>query len=355
MKAEHHLLKSKPIQALVSITGLILLLVWMQGGFTAKTPPGTAQAGERRENAQGPTAKAELKEMDEVLSWPGTVTARSVAQIAPKVSARILEIAVKSGDVVKAGQIVARLDQSELQSRVNQARSMLTAAQAQAAKTGAEMRRVQSLFDQEAATQRTLETAQAASRSAEAQVAEAQAAVAAAQSLLSETVLRAPFDGTVVKRTLEPGDLAMPSAPVLTVQSARHLRVEAAIPEDCARDLRAGQTLKVRIANEEYESKVEEIAPAADPQTRTVLVKAGLQSPAQPGAFAWVDQVCGRRKALLIPSAAVSRTGQLESVRLLEGGVPRLRLVRTGKTHDGRVEILSGLKEGDAVLLGDGK
>ena len=105
----------------------------------------------------------------------------------------------------------------------------------------------------------------------------------------------------------------------------------------------------------EYETKVEEIAPAADPQTRTVLVKAGLQSAVQPGAFAWVDQTCGRRKVLLIPSAAVSRTGQLESVRLMVEGSPRLRHIRTGKARNGWVEALSGLKEGDVVLLGGSK
>jgi len=85
------------------------------------------------------------------------------------------------------------------------------------------------------------------------------------------------------------------------------------------------------------------------------LVKAGLESPAQPGAFAWLEQACGRRQALLIPAKAVSRSGQLESVGLVvEGGV-RLRHVRTGKSRDGQVEVLSGLKEGDAVMVGGGK
>ena len=345
----------KPIQALVSILGLVLLLVWMEGGFTSKTPPGTAQAAEKSEPVHGPTAKVESRESVEVMRWPATVTARSVAQVAPKVPARILSLNVQAGDSVQAGQIVARLDQTELQSRVDQARSALAAAQAQSVKATADLRRTQNLFQREAATQQSLEASQAAARSAEAQVAQAKAAIATAESLLAETTLRAPFDGTVVKRNLEPGDMAQPGIPVITVQTSQKLRVEAAIPENCARAIALGQSLKAQVAGQTHTVKVEEIAPASDPQTRTVLVKAGLEGPAQPGAFAWIEQACGQRSVLLVPAAAVSRSGQLESVRLLDQGQAKLRHVRTGKAHDGFVEVLSGLKAGDVVLVGGGK
>ena len=342
----------KPIQALVSLLGLVLLLVWMQGGFTSKTPPGTAHANEKAGPVRGATATVELRESVETMRWPATVTARSVAQIAPKVPARILSLSVQAGDKVTAGQIVARLDPTELQSRVDQARSALTAAQALSAKATADWHRTQNLFKQEAATQQSLEAAVAAARGAEAQVAQAKAGIATAESLSAETVLRAPFDGIVVKRNLEPGDMAQLGLPVLTVQSSQQLRVEAAIPETCARAISIGQSLRAQIAGLGRNARIEEIAPAADPQSRTVLVKAGLDGPAQPGAFAWVEQACGQRSALLVPAAAVSRSGQLESVLLLEQGVPKLRHVRTGKAYGEQVEVLSGLRQGDVVLLG---
>jgi len=341
----------KPIQALVSLLGLVLMLAWMEGGFTSKTPPGV-QAAEKTELVHGPTAKVERRESAELMRWPATVSARSVAQISAKIPARILSLSVQAGDKVAAGQILARLDQTELQSRVDQARSVLAAAQALSAKATADLHRTQNLFKQEAATQQSLEAALAQARSADAQVAQAKAAIATAESLSAETVLRAPFDGTVVKRNLEPGDLAQPGTPVLTVQTSQKLRVEIAIPESCARSIALGESLKAQIAGLSRTVKVEEIAPAADPQSRTVLVKASLDGSAQPGAFAWVEQACGQRSALLIPAAAVSRSGQLESVRLLEQGTPKLRHVRTGKAYDGQVEVLSGLKAGDVVVLG---
>lgn len=357
MSTEKHSSISKFIQALISILGLILLLIWMQGGFTAKVQPGTAQAAENGKPVFGSTAKVVLKEIDETLLWPGTVTARTVAQIAPKVPARIVAINVNAGDVVRAGQIVVRLDPNELGSRVTQARSALASAEVQAAKTESDLRRTQRLFDQEAATQQSLEDIQAAAQTAKAQVAEAHAGIATAETLLSETVLRTPFDGTVLKRNLEPGDMAMPGSPVLTVQSGQRLRVESAIPTSCAGELKLGETLKARIAEREYAVRVEEITPAADPKTSTVLVKAGLENSSlvKPGVFVWLEQNCGSRKTLLIPASAVSRSGQLESVQLIQEGGPRLRHVRTGKTYDGWVAVLSGLKEGDVVLLEGGK
>lgn len=344
----------KPIQASVSILGLILLLVWMQGGFTSKTPPGTARAAEGAPAAQGPAAKAEILEIDEAVAWPGTVSARSVAQIASKVPARVLDIAVRAGDAVKKGQVLVRLDEREWQSRLGQARSALAAVEAEAARAGGDARRMKNLYDREAATQQSLEAAQAGARSSEARVREARAAVAAAESALTETVLRAPFDGAAVRREMEPGDMAMPGAPVLTLQSGQRLRAEAAIPERCAGYFALGAPTRVKIGEREYTATLEEIAPAADPASHTVLVKAGLetQNGAQPGAFARLLQSCGKRRVLTIPATAVARSGQLESVRLAADGKILLRHVRTGKTYDGKTEILSGLKAGDAVLTG---
>ncbi|MFM8330853.1 MAG: efflux RND transporter periplasmic adaptor subunit [Candidatus Methylumidiphilus sp.] len=348
---------AKPAYALASIIGLILLLVWMQGGFTHKTPPGTAHAAEAPPAPRGATAKAEMQAIGETMRWPGTVTARSVAQIAPKLPARILSLSVNVGDAVKAGQVVAQLDAREAQSRTDQARSALAAAEAQAVQANAELRRTQNLYQQEAATRQSLEAAEAAAQTVQAHIAQARAAIATAESMQTETVLRAPFDGTVVKRNLEPGDLAQPNAPALTIQSSQKLRVEVAIPEACARSIALGETLQALIADVPHRLKIEEIAPAADPQTRSVLVKAALDGPgaAQPGAFVWIEQSCGGRSVLLIPAAAVSRSGQLESVKLLADGQARLRHVRTGKAYGGSVEVLSGLKAGDVVVLGGGQ
>jgi multidrug efflux pump subunit AcrA (membrane-fusion protein) len=113
-------------------------------------------------------------------------------------------------------------------------------------------------------------------------------------------------------------------------------------------------TLRVRLEDpdREVEARLEEVAPSTDPKSHTVLVKAGLpaEAGARPGAFGRLIQTCDRRSALLVPSAAVSRSGQLELVRVLEDGRPRVRNVRTGKRHGDDVEVLSVCARGSVVL-----
>jgi multidrug efflux system membrane fusion protein len=347
--------RAKPLYAVISVAGLILLLMWMQGAFKDKVAPGFTPAVAGEKVGSKPTAKVVRRGIDEVFAWPGTVTARITAQIAPKATGRILDIPVRAGDRVKRGQVLARLDETETQARLGQARAALAAAEAQAGRARADARRLQNLFDKEAATRQDLDAALAAARGADAQVREAREAIREAESRLGETVLRAPFDGMVVKRNQEPGDMALPGSPVLTLQQSRQLRIESAVPANCAGSIKIGDELKVRTANPEGEFRavVDEIQPAADPKTRTVLIKARLpeDSGVSPGAFGWLYQTCGRNEVLLAPSAAVSRIGQLESVRLVVGDESRLRHVRTGKSYDGQVEILSGLREGDVVVL----
>ncbi|WP_347258834.1 efflux RND transporter periplasmic adaptor subunit [Methylocaldum sp.] len=348
--------RTKLIYALIAVSVLILLLVWMQGGFKDKVEPGVSEAvvdGGVDKNAS--TVQVIRKEVEKVFAWPGTVAARTVAQIAPKIPGRILEITVRAGDRVKQGQVLARLDERETRSRLGQARAALAAAEAQAGRARADARRIQNLYDKEAATRQALDAALAAARTAEAQVREARDAIREAESSLAETVLRAPFDGVIVERRLEPGDMALPGSPTLVLQESQRLRIESAIPAECAGLVEIGHELKVRVANPEREldAVVDEIQPAADPKTRTVLVKARLpeDSAVQPGAFGWLYQACGQDEVLLLPVSAVSRVGQLESVRLVVDDKVRLRHVRTGKRYDGQIEILSGLKEGDTVLL----
>ena len=100
-------------------------------------------------------------------------------------------------------------------------------------------------------------------------------------------------------------------------------------------------------------ARIEELAPVADPASRTRHVKAALSpDPAlRPGAFATVRLACGTHRAVVIPAAAVRRAGQLETVRVLVGGAPLVRSVRTGKAIGDQVEILSGLQAGDVVLV----
>lgn len=357
--------------AIFAITALVLLLLYLQGTLGGrKVGPGTTPLPESAPPA-GKTAVVRREEVDEILTWPGTVRSRTLSKLAPKITARVLAVKVEVGDAVKKGEVLAVLDDRALKAQLGAARAALSAAEAQAVRAEADARRLQGLFAKEAATQQDLDAAKAQARSSRARVAEARDSLREAESLLSETTVRAPFDGVIVERHAQPGNMALPGVLLVTIQEPKRLRIEANIPESCARLIQLGMEVKVRIASpvtrygagpvsqygagpeRELTATVEEIAPAADPETRTVLIKARLEpiQDLQPGMFGWLYQACGKREALLIPSAAVIRIGQIESVRLITEGVMQTRLVRTGKTYGEEIEVLSGLKEGDVILL----
>jgi len=343
------------LQIAATTVVLVLSLMWMEGAFKTKALPGLAEVQAAEQPPSGQTARVERRVQSELLSWPATVAALKVIQIAPKMPGRILEITVRAGQPVKRGQVLARLDDAETRARQAQARSALVAAEAGAARSRADATRLQNLYAREAATRQDLDAALAITKAGDAQVEQARQAIQEIESHLGESVLLAPYDGVIDRRQQEPGDMALPGMPILTLLQSDTLRVEANVPASCAPFLQMGQTLTARLGNPQREVRVivDEVQPSNDPLSHTVLVKARLPglTGVQPGAFAWLQQSCGYENVLVIPAAAVTRIGQLESVRLIVNGQPRLRHVRIGKRYGDEVEILSGLNEGDIVRI----
>ena len=343
----------RAVVALAGVAALVILLVYLEGGLGAhKVAPGVvpvATAG------RGPASevRVEQREVEDWVDWPATVTSRQVANLAPKLMARILEVRVDVGSVVKQGEIVVVLDDRDVRTRVQQAEGALRSLEALATQADVELRRAQLLFQKQVGTRQDLDAADARSKSTRAQVAQSSDGLAEAQVMLSETSMRAPFDGIVAARLADPGDMAVPGKPIAIIHDPSALRLEANVSEACARSLAVGTPLPVRIAAEELVARIEEISPASDAQSRTLLVKAALTAGPhlRPGLFASVRLACGTHTALLVPAGAIVRSGQLESVRVRVDGEMRLRSVRTGKAYGDQVEVLSGLQAGSTVLV----
>ncbi len=340
--------------ALLGVAGLAALLMWMQGIFRGgKVEPGHTPlpAG----TPASATAAVERREVDEWQEWPGTIASKTVAQVSPRITARILEIRVIAGAVVKAKDVLAVLDDRDLKARVDQAKSAVIGAEAQATESAADLERTQGLFKEGAASKRELEAAEAKAKTQEALAAQARDALKETEVMQGEATLRAPFDGVVAERLAEPGDLAVPGRAVVTVHDPAHLRLEAQVPESCAAKAHVGMEVPVFIEAlaRELKASVEEIAPIADPVSRTFVIKASLPQDAalRPGMFGRFRTACTKRHALLIPTAAVTRVGQLESVQVATEGGARQRNIRTGKAFGDQTEVLSGLEEGERVVM----
>jgi HlyD family secretion protein len=367
---------------LIGTAALILLILWVGGVFrTGRIAPQDAVAPPVETVRDEITAVARRVSIPQRQSAVGTVQARTATRIEAQVSARVQRVAVHSGQRVEAGDLLVELDDRELRARHEQARHSLEAArqrrsqamqrieaaEATLRRAEANYERIRSFLEVGAATAQQMEEAEAtfhqaraAREEAIAARSQAEAEIEGARRRLDEAAvalefsrITAPVDGQVVDRLVEPGDLAMPGTPLVTLHSEAALRLEALVPEGLIGRLSLGDEIRVEIGDRRLSAPVEEIVPAADPRARSFVVKAALpEAPGlYPGMFGRLEIPLDEREAVVVPRAAVRRVGQLEMVRMVEDDVVRSRLVTTGALLDREVEILSGLSGGEKVIV----
>ena len=270
----------------------------------------------------------------------GTVEPKLRAVIEAKVSGRIERVLVAPGQQVKAGDLLAQLDAREIQAKLDQA----LAVREQATR---DLERARKLIEQKITAQAEFDTVQARERVAAGAVTEIQTA-------LSYTKIVAPFDGVVTRKLADVGDLAAPGKPIVEMQNPAALRFEADVPEALAQDIKIGDKLPVRVSavTNDLEGTVVEMAPVADPSSRTFLVKLDLP-PAEgvrSGQFGRVLVPTGKADAVWVATSALIVRGQMETVFVAVNGHAQLRLVRTGKHTNNEVELLSGITRGEKVV-----
>jgi len=270
----------------------------------------------------------------------GTVRAKLRSVIEAKVSGKIEQLLVVPGQQVKAGELLAVVDAREVQARYDQAVALRQQAEA-------DLKRLTTLLDQKVLSQSEFDSAQAKARVTIASVAEA-------ETMLSYTKVTAPFDGVITRKHADVGDLASPGKPLLEMEDSRTLRLEADVPEAVVGKLALGDKLPVRIAalEKELTGVISEIAPAADPNSRTFLVKLDLPGTTglRAGQFGRVAMPVGETSALRVPVSAVVQRGQMELVCIVSDGKAQLRLVKTGKRIGNEVELVSGVSAGEQIV-----
>ena len=349
---------AKVLGALGAIVALLLLILAALGlmGGEHKVTPGNTATAEKTLPANATVLRVEKQRADNSQSWPGVVQSRTITNISPKITARILSITVNNGDKIKKGAIIAQLDQRQINASLNAANAALNAAKTSAAQAQRDAQRSQTLYAHEATTRASHEAALAQAQIAQAAVKQAADNVEQIRVGLGENTLIAPFDGIVAERLKEPGDMGMPGDPVLTMLKPDDLRIEVAIPSDCAKRIKPGLTVAVRIdaLATRLSAKVDEIVPQVDRQTGMQLLKAALPATPslQPGQFAWLELSCTEQQAaVFIPARAVIHYGQLEAVNVVINKQFFTRHIRTGKQQGEQVEVLSGLREGETIML----
>jgi multidrug efflux pump subunit AcrA (membrane-fusion protein) len=337
--------------------------------------------------------------VDQAIGAVGTVKSKTRMLIAGKVQGYVRDVRARQGDRVEPGDVLVTIDEREPSTRADRARAVLAEAEmglqevrrmleeAEAALRSAEAdhvyaeqtatryrqmweRGLVSTQEYDGTTSRQKATAAgvdqarariASLRSREAQmrhrIDQAKAELETAEIALGDTRITARATGVVVDRRVEPGDLAVPGQPLLVLDDPRAYRLEAEVGESAVGRVRVGQRVPVTLdaLGRTLEGRVAEIIPAADPTSRTVTVK--LDLPADPdvrsGMFGRAQFSAEARQALTVPLSAVVERGQLTSVYVVDAqGVARLRLITTGERRAERVEALSGLADGERIVVG---
>lgn len=267
-----------------------------------------------------------------------TLEARDQAVLAARAPASVKAVLVREGDPVKAGQLLAQLDDGDLQSGRDAAQASLHAAQAQ-------QRRIADLFQQQAATQAELDQANT-------QLAQAKAALAGAQAGLRYTELRAPFVGTVRSRNADSGAFVTPGEPILTVDGVG-LEVRAALTDSEAQGLKVGQVVPFEAEGQTGKARILALSVGGDPTTHRRDLRALVLSPAalHPGSFARIQVPGeGQTTAQWLPETALVHRGGLTGVFVVENGQAQLRWISLGEAQGGRLEVRAGLKATEAVV-----
>lgn len=308
-----------------------------------------------------------MPEMQEIM---GTVRARTSAAVSARIPGTVSVLRVREGDRVRKGQLLIRLD-----ARENQATAAMATAGIEEAQRGlnemvsrrqlaeATFERYQKLFNEQAVSRQEFEVkqserdiaAQSVAR-AEARLRQAREGSRAASTMADHTSIIAPLSGIITSKQADLGATVFPGQPLLTIEDEGSYQLELAIPESMAATVKPGTPVRVTLdaVADSFAAKIDEIVPTADAASRTFIAKINLNRKGlASGMFGRGTLALGTRSnGILVTKKAIVERGALTSVWAVDtGNVAHMRLVKVGKTVGDRVEILSGLSNGERVAV----
>jgi len=320
--------------------------------------------------------------------WPGTyettgtIRARTTATISSKVMAYVQQVSVQVGDHVRQGQELITLDardldaslrraeagRAEVESAIPELENATAAAKANLDLAQSTFKRMEELAAKKSISNQEFDEASAHLKAAQANyqmMSSRRAQVASRMAVAEQDVrgagivrdfakLSAPFSGVVITKNVEPGNLATPGSPLLTIEQDGLYRLEASVDESQLASVRVGQAVDAVVGTDrKLNARVAEIVPSVDAASRTYIVKLDLPATQQlrTGMFGRAIFPVGTRKVVAVPFGALTERGQLQSVFVVEDGMAHTRMVTTGRRTGTSAEVLSGLNAGEKVVV----
>jgi RND family efflux transporter MFP subunit len=300
-------------------------------------------------------APAQLQPMARTVLVSGPVSAYEEMQLGVEISGqRVTALNVDVGQSVKQGQVLLQLDARTLDSELAQADASLKQAQAAQELARLNYQRSEKLAAEKLISESSLDELRANRINAEAQTATARAARDAAKLRRDFADLRAPANGIISKRLVQPGQVVSAGTELLRLIRDGRLEWRAELPEDQLAGVAVGNTVQLPNGTEIVEGIIRAVSPGVDSQTRTGTIFADLPQPGplKPGMYVEGRIVTGEGEALTIPSAAiVQRDGHAYVFTVSDKQQANRHRVRTGQAVQGRTAILEGIKAGDQVVV----
>lgn len=314
--------------------------------------------------AAGPVAAAPAaayavayRDVPDVISAEGVVEAVRQSTLAAQIAGQIVELKVKVGDSVKAGQILLRIDPRAAEQVVSGSQSQLAEAQAGLTNALRSYERNKQLFAQKFISKAGLDQFEVDYKAAQARVGALQANAGQASTAKTFTTITAPYSGVVAATPIEVGDMATPGRPLVTVFDPANMRVIATLSQSSLRDVKLQLPVQVEVPalKRSLTAKQVTLVPLADSRTHTAKLRLELGDAVGllPGQFARAYFATGVARKLVIPDRAVLRRSEVTAAYVQSAsGQAQLRQIRVGEVSvDGYVEVFSGLREGERVAL----
>lgn len=380
----------------------LLAVVCISVGCQQSPGPAAAPPSEAQKQTPRPVRLVQAAEelVERKVGATGTLAADEQVVLGTKVAGRISELLVDLGTRVRRDQVIARLDPTDAQLRVDQAVAALQQARArlglspqgtddrvdaeqtalvrQARAVLDEARltrdRTERLWKQELIAQAQLDTAISAMAVAEARYQDAIEEVRNRQAVLlqrrseldlarqqrTDTVVVSPIEGAVSERRASVGEYLAAGAPVVTLVKLHPLRLRLAVPERESTGVRVGQPVVVTVegVSGEHRGRVARLSPSISEQNRTLLVEAEVPNESatlRPGAFAKADVIlAGDLRVVTVPSTAIVTFAGVEKVLTVDKGRSVEVRVTTGRRLGGRVEVVTGVTAGTVIVAQPG-
>lgn len=339
----------------------VLKFVLLLGTFIMFTSCGDDNENNNSKPIEVKAKTVEASDVAGQLEYPGTIEGESKVKLSTKLMGQITYLPYETGNKVKKGELLIKINSGDISAKKKQVKANI--AQAEAAFKNAEINyeRIKSLYKKNSASKKEMEDVQMGYDMAKARLNAAREMKNEIENVLSYSEIRSPFDGYIVNKFFEKGDIAAPGHPIVIVENLDKFKVTAMVPASDINLLEVGEKVIIVVdaaSEENYSGKIVEINPSGNSYSKQFEVRAsfngvsGTNSKIKSGMYATIISGNQSKELVTVDEEVLVRRGQLVGVySVSDNNEAMLRWIRLGKSINGKFEVLSGLSEGDIIII----